>query len=186
MLSLELNGCQCQTRKSSKGRHFILYRQDGLPLYNTESGLELLVPQEHQGPWMEIFDSLTGMKKSDSVENILGPPDLPPRPSATYRQNSLTHDKSKVLSDMIKSYMKITHKTLLDITPKYIIMSLVQATLSYIKRDLLGDLMEAYESESDKKTLLEPSDLEKVQRQTLLETLNATRDAVDAVTTIAC
>ena len=67
--------------------------------------------------------------KSLIVEDVkpLGPSDLPPRPSATYRQNSLTNDKSKVLSDMIKSYMKITHKTLLDITPKYIIMSLVQA-----------------------------------------------------------
>ena len=64
--------------------------------------------------------------------------------------------------------------------------SMIFQTLSYIKRDLLGDLMEAYESESDKKTLLEPSELEKVQRQTLLETLKATRDAVDAVTTIAC
>ena len=137
MLSLDLNGCQCQTRKSSKGRHFILYRQDGLPLYNTESGLELLVPQEHQGPWMEIFDSVTGMKKSESVDQLEdiknSPPDLPPRSSS--RPNSLTHDKSKLLSDMIKSYMKITHKTLLDITPKYIIMSLVQA-VSYFFRVL--------------------------------------------------
>lgn len=74
MLSLDLSGCQCQTRKSAKGRHFILYRQDSLPLYGQESGLELLVPPENQGPWMEIFDSLTGMKKSDSFEDLKVPP----------------------------------------------------------------------------------------------------------------
>ena len=45
--------------------------------------------------------------------------------------------------------------------------------------------MESYESESDKKNLLEPSELEKVQRTALLETLKATREAVDVVTTMA-
>ena len=44
--------------------------------------------------------------------------------------------------------------------------------------------MESYESESDKKNLLEPSEAERVQRETLLETLKATREAVDAVTTL--
>ena len=49
MLSLDLSGCQCQSKKSTKGRHFILYRQDSLPLYGQESGIELLIPQEYQG-----------------------------------------------------------------------------------------------------------------------------------------
>ena len=58
-------------------------------------------------------------------------------------------------------------------------------TLSYVQRDLLGDLMESYENERDKKNLLEPSELERVERETLLETLRATREAVEAVTTLS-
>ena len=77
MLSLDLNGCQCQTRKSNKGRHFILFRQDNLPLYGQDSGLELLVPPENQGPWMEMFDPLTGMQKGDSTEELRVPSPKP-------------------------------------------------------------------------------------------------------------
>ena len=45
--------------------------------------------------------------------------------------------------------------------------------------------MESYENERDKKNLLEPSELERVERETLLETLRATREAVEAVTTLS-
>jgi len=193
MLSLDLSGCQCQSKKSTKGRHFILYRQDSLPLYGQESGIELLIPQEYQGSWMEMFDSLNGMKKAESFEDMKFVEKVVPDPIPRKRGNDFkranseaTEDKTQMLKEMVVSYMKIVHKTVLDITPKYIIMALVQETLAYIKRDLLGDLMESYESESDKKNLLEPSELEKVQRTALLETLKATREAVDVVTTMAC
>ena len=101
MLSLDLSGCQCQSKKSTKGRHFILYRQDSLPLYGQESGIELLVPQEHQGVWMEMFDSLNGMKKSSEefedmkfVERIL--PD-PGNALAVNGNNGNTHQLELIL-----------------------------------------------------------------------------------------
>ena len=53
MLSLDMTGCQCQSRKSAKGRHIIIFKSDGTPLYNTESGLELLIPEEYQVKLMD-------------------------------------------------------------------------------------------------------------------------------------
>ena len=128
MLSLDLTGCQCQSRKSAKGRHIIVFRSDGLPLYGTESGLELLIPEEYQGPWLDSFEALPGSNPSNGHPK---PAPDPPKPRILARKDSvvdsLTKDRTQVLSEMVKSYMEIVHKTVMDVTPKYIILSLVQA-----------------------------------------------------------
>ena len=92
---------------------------------------------------MEIFDSLNGMKKSESFEDMkfVEKVFLDPNPNNGNRGNNgkannyrranseVTEDKTQMLKEMVVSYMKIVHKTVLDITPKYIIMALVQEVI---------------------------------------------------------
>ena len=85
---------------------------------------------------MEMFDSLNGMKKSEEFEDMKFVEKVFPDPNPNNgngkannfrRTNSeATEDKTQMLKEMVVSYMKIVHKTVLDITPKYIIMALVQ------------------------------------------------------------
>ena len=82
---------------------------------------------------MEMFDSLNGMKKSESFEDMKFVEKVVPDPNPRNRGNGFkranseaTEDKTQMLKEMVVSYMKIVHKTVLDITPKYIIMALVQ------------------------------------------------------------
>ena len=87
----------------------------------------------NQGSWMEMFDSLNGMKKSEEFEEMKFVEKVFPEPNPRNRANNFkrtnseaTEDKTQMLKEMVVSYMKIVHKTVLDITPKYIIMALVQ------------------------------------------------------------
>ena len=82
---------------------------------------------------MEMFDSLNGMKKSEEFEDMKFVEKVFPDPNPGNRGNNFkrtnseaTEDKTQMLKEMVVSYMKIVHKTVLDITPKYIIMALVQ------------------------------------------------------------
>ena len=92
---------------------------------------------------MEMFDSLNGMKKSEEFEDMKFVERILPDPGNAGNGNNIggkannfkrmnsdaTEDKTQMLKEMVVSYMKIVHKTILDITPKYIIMALVQEVI---------------------------------------------------------
>ena len=50
-------------------------------------------------------------------------------------------DQSRIIKNMIEDYMKITDKTIRDLVPKYIVLSLVRATQTYVKKDLVSDVL---------------------------------------------
>ena len=55
--------------------------------------------------------------------------------------NQLIQDQSSSLKQLVGEYIQITDITIQDITPKYVMHSLVNAMLEYVREDLLGDLM---------------------------------------------
>ena len=55
--------------------------------------------------------------------------------------NQLIQDQSNSLKRLVGEYIQITDITIQDITPKYVMHSLVNAMLEYVREDLLGDLM---------------------------------------------
>ena len=75
--------------------------------------------------------------------------------------------------------MKITDKTIRDIVPKYIVLSLVRATQTYVKKDLVSDVLRDVATEEDKKKLLQANQDYEESINELLELRQATRKALD-------
>ena len=72
---------------------------------------------------------------------------------------------------------KIVDTTIQDMVPKYIIYSLVNATLQYAKEDMLGDLLSGRETQEQKEDLMEDgSDFNKISE--LLIVKDATEQAI--------
>ena len=150
---IDLLGCRSQAKLSPRGKHLIIYRQDGAALYNAEAGLELFIPQEHQGSWTEAIEALSSTVNGfQSPKAARKPPPPPPKQGETFlviatraifvKYHSLDHsvDPNRIsmhanvgkLSQMVKSYMHIVHTTIQDLTPKFIILQLVEAVSSSI------------------------------------------------------
>ena len=56
--------------------------------------------------------------------------------------NQLIQDQSSSLKQLVGEYIQITDITIQDITPKYIMHSLVNAMQEYVRANLLADLLE--------------------------------------------
>ena len=80
---------------------------------------------------------------------------------------------------MIENYMKITDKTIRDLVPKYIVLSLVRATQTYIKKDLVSDVLKDVCTEEDKRKLLQANQDYQESITELLELRQATKKALD-------
>ena len=80
---------------------------------------------------------------------------------------------------MIEDYMKITDKTIRDLVPKYIVLSLVRATQTYVKKDLVSDVLKDVSTEEDKRKLLQANQDYEESINELLELRQATKKALD-------
>ena len=73
----------------------------------------------------------------------------------TVREDSLIQDQTTILHKMVKSYMKVVNTGIIDMTPKYIILNLIQGTISYMKLQFEVSIFEDRETNQEKLELLE-------------------------------
>ncbi len=110
------------------GKVFTIKSNDNQVLLDSLKKFELVSPLDIAEEWTQAFEHL------DMVQHM----DFKP-PRSSKRTEKLKAFEKEVLSNdfyqqhagkvqaMVKSYMKIVDKTILDMAPKYIVMSLVQA-----------------------------------------------------------
>ena len=67
-------------------------------------------------------------------------------------------DQSSVLKKMVNDYLNITDTTIRDMTPKYIMHSLVLALKDYVREELIGDLLQDRHSPEDLEQLMKATD----------------------------
>ena len=68
----------------------------------------------------------------------------------TVREDSLIQDQTSILHKMVKSYMKVVNTGIIDMTPKYIILNLIQGTISYMKLQFEVSIFEDRETNEEK------------------------------------
>ena len=86
---------------------------------------------------------------------------------------------------MVQRYMNVVHDSILDMTPKFIIMSLVQATMRYAQKSLIGDLLPVGTTKEEFERLTETSAEDKRRLEQILAKKKATEKALEIVTSIS-
>ena len=74
--------------------------------------------------------------------------------SESIKQDPMIQDNTSILAKMVRAYMKVINTAVIDITPKYIILNLIQGTIGFIKLELESSIFEGRETNSDKLDLL--------------------------------
>ena len=72
--------------------------------------------------------------------------------------NQLIQDQSSSLKRLVGEYIEIIDITIQDITPKYVMFSLVNAMQEYVREDLLGDLMQDWSTAEAQEELVKRED----------------------------
>lgn len=113
------------------------------------------------------------------------------RPAGNYRPTSIEivnepgmQEQIKKIRTLVQNYMKIVDTTVRDITPKYIMLTLVRGTLDYIKDELTGDIFKEYQSEEAKVALLMASDDYMDRINSLLAIRDATNNALEVFSSL--
>lgn len=129
VLVTELSGCKVQTSEARAGQSFFLFRTNLKPLFANEMGIELLFPDQQSGPLIKMLTSL-GSASSDLSRKAPPPPapsSLPSSPRIARKQTNAAHNETThLLRKNIKSYMKIIHVQIMDLTVKYIVHQLIR------------------------------------------------------------
>ena len=99
----------------------------------------------------------------------------------TVREDSLIQDQTTILHKMVKSYMKVVNTGIIDMTPKYIILNLIQGTISYMKLQFEVSIFEDRETNEEKLELLEIEEGEQRRIDELLKMEEAVRSAIELV-----
>ena len=93
-------------------------------------------------------------------------------------QEKELQEQTQILKCMIEDYMRITDKTIKDLVPKYIVLSLVRSTQDYVKKELMGDVLNG-QSEEGRAKLLQVNQEFESNINELLQLRTATRQAMD-------
>ena len=88
-------------------------------------------------------------------------------------------EQTKSLRYLIEAYMKIADKTIKDLIPKYIVLSLVRATQEFIKRDLTGLILKDRHTEDQRAELLQEKEDYRATINELLQVKEATEKALE-------
>ena len=125
-------------------------------------------------------DNLNSNKISNSwrIKKIFGSRS---KMNDTVREDSLIQDQTIILHKMVKSYMKVVNTGIIDMTPKYIILNLIQGTISYMKLQFEVSIFEDRETNEEKLELLEIEEGEQRRIDELLKMEEAVRSAIELV-----
>ena len=200
--TFSLQQVDCYSRAQAGGeRLFILQRTDRKPLVRDQVRLEMTANREDSEHWLQAF-KLAGILKEipGDLGRISTATTASNSPSktrtrtimktlrVTQKEKSVTEkilndkdlqDQSRIIKNMIEDYMKITDKTIRDLVPKYIVLSLVRATQNYVKKDLVSDVLKDVCTEEAKKKLLQANQDYEESINELLELKQATKKALD-------
>ena len=75
--------------------------------------------------------------------------------SENVKSDPVIQDQTVILHQMVKSYMAVVNMAILDMTPKYIILNLIQGTLEFLKMQFEFAIFEHRESQAEKLELLD-------------------------------
>ena len=109
------------------------------PQQRTERGEKLTPP-----PQLPHVSPSAAKQRDNSVKAILG--------------NQLIQDQSSSLKRLVGEYIGIVDITIQDITPKYVMFSLVNAMQEYVREELLGDLMQDWGTVEKQEELVKMED----------------------------
>lgn len=200
---VSLKNVTCDSAENKKkARRYVLYRQDNQPLYKTENRLELEASKDDSDVWTAAFQKagiFVDLKGSLSSLDRVGERDLPkrkglgdffkktskPHTEKEFLKNKDNMEQTSLIHQMVTCYMKIVDTTIQDMVPKYIIYSLVQATLQYAKLDLLGDLLSGRETQEEKEELMDGGSDEAKKIAQLLVLKDAMDQAINILTDIS-
>ena len=183
--SFSLQHVDCYSKLLGTGeRLFILQRVDRKVLVRDQVRLEMIATKEDSEDWVDAFKAAGILKNIPAdLGKVLTPAGSPSSRSKSITEQILAdselQEQSKTMKQMIEDYMKITDKTIRDIVPKYIILSLVKATQTYVKRDLVGDVLKNVHSEEERKKLLQPNQDYEENISELLKLRKATQNALN-------
>ena len=202
--SFPLLHVECCSHGSATGeRIFIIQRLDRKPLVRDEVRLQMMSSKEDSEAWVNAFKTAGIFKEPHGdfakVTNMKPAPSISPRArrrsvlkSFRTRQTSvqeksateeILQDKelqkqTKKLKHMIENYMRITDKTIKDLIPKYIVLTLIKTTQDYVKKELVGEIFKG-KSEEGKSKLLQVNQEFESNINELLQLRAATRQAMD-------
>ena len=204
--TFSLHQVDCYSRPQAGGeRLFILQRTDRKPLLRDQVRMEMTANKEDADNWLQAFKvagilkeipaDIGKMSATTTTTTTTNSSPIKTRTRTilktlrlTQKEKSVTEkilndrelqDQSRIIKKMIEDYMKITDKTIRDIVPKYIVLSLVRATQTYVKKDLVSDVLRDVATEEDKKKLLQANQDYEESINELLELRQATRKALD-------
>ena len=99
----------------------------------------------------------------------------------TVKEDTLIHDQTNILIKMVQSYMKVVNTGIIDMTPKYIILNLIQGTIFYMKLQFESSIFETRETNEEKLELLEIEAGEQKRIDELMKMEEAVRHAIELV-----
>ena len=200
--SFPVQQVECYSQATTTGeRLFIIQRLDRRVLVREETRLQMMSAREDSEAWVQAFKTAGIFKELHGDFAKVAPLKPPSSPmsraksvlkSFRTRQTSLQEqsateqilqdkelqEQTKMLKSMIENYMMITDKTIKDLVPKYIVLTLVRATQDYVKKELVGDVLNG-QSEEGRDKLLEVNQEFENNINQLLQLRTATRQAMD-------
>ena len=97
----------------------------------------------------------------------------------TVKEDSVIQDQSSILQKLVQSYMKVINTAIVDMTPKYIVLNLIQGTMSYIKLQFQANIFDNRETNEEKLELLEIEEGEQNKIDELVKREASVRKAID-------
>ena len=204
--SFPIQNVECYSQATSTGeRLFIMQRMDRKPLVREEVRLEMMSTSEDSEAWVNAFKTVGIFKElrgdfAKVSSHLRRPAPTPPASSRdktglkSFRTRQISRqeqsateqilqgkdlqDQTKMLKSMIEDYMRITDKTIKDLVPKYIVLTLVKTTQDYVKKELVGDVLNG-KSEEGRGKLLQVNQEYEANINELLQLRTATRQAMD-------
>ena len=202
--SFPVQHVECYSQATRTGeRLFIIQRLDRKPLVRDEVRLEMMSAREDSDAWVHAFKTagifkelrgdfakVTQLKPASSASPMSRARTV--LKSFQTRQTSIQEksateqilqekeleDQTQMLKGMIEDYMRITDKTIKDLVPKYIVLSLVRTTQDYVKKELVGDVLNG-QPEEGRANLLQVNQEFESNINELLQLRTATRQAMD-------
>ena len=113
-----------------------------------------------------------GVKKIFNTKNKI---------SKSVKEDPKIQDQTVTLHNMVKLYMKVINTAIMDMTPKYIILHLIQGTLSFVKLELAAGIFEGRDTDADKLDLLEIAKDEQTKIDELVSMEASVKKAIELV-----
>ena len=123
-------------------------------------------------------DSLNALGITNSRKDWFGSKSKMPD---SVKEDSMIQNQTLILHKMVKSYIKVINTAIIDMTPKYIILNLIQGTISFVIMQLEASIFEERETNAEKLELLEIDKQVQNKIDELLRTETSIKKAIELV-----